>query len=231
MTECRNPELQDLLPDYLSESLGDADRMRVAAHVSACAACDADLVLLRQVRAARMTTAGRAAPIDIARIVAALPAPPARVAQPLDARPAFTLHTNPPSVTEARPARSTRRAVQGTALWRIAAVLGVIAAGGMSVAIARRGIEAVQGTALSAENVAVVADTPSSMIAAAPAESGHVAVPTTGASVPVSYGDLGNYSEDELKAMLDRLDKWDGASSAEPMPTLPLVAVRGGSLQ
>lgn len=225
MTECRNPELQDLLPDYLSESLGDVDRTRVAAHVSACAACSADLALLRQVRAAPL----RAAPIDVARIVAALPLPPSRVA----ARPAFTLHTNPPSVTDARPARSSRRALQGTSLWRIAAVLGVVVAGGMSVVIARRGIDAVQGIpGLRPESVAVVASTPSSTLAAVP-ESGQVsvAVPTPGAGVPVSYGDLGNYTEDELKAMLDRLDKWDGASSTEPMPTLPIVAVRGGSLQ
>jgi len=47
--------------------------------------------------------------------------------------------------------------------------------------------------------------------------------------VSVSYGDLGDYSEAELQRMLDRLEQWDGTSSTEPLPTLPVVSNSGGS--
>ena len=47
--------------------------------------------------------------------------------------------------------------------------------------------------------------------------------------VSVSYGDLGDYSQAELQRMLDRLESWDGTSSTEPLPTLPVVSTSGGS--
>jgi len=33
----------------------------------------------------------------------------------------------------------------------------------------------------------------------------------------------------ELQRMLDRLEQWDGTSSTEPLPTLPVVSNSGGS--
>ncbi len=35
--------------------------------------------------------------------------------------------------------------------------------------------------------------------------------------------------EAELQRMLDRLEQWDGTSSTEPLPTLPVVSNSGGS--
>lgn len=43
------------------------------------------------------------------------------------------------------------------------------------------------------------------------------------ARVSVSYGDLGDYSAEELEVVLARLDRWDGEPSAEPMGALPLM--------
>jgi hypothetical protein len=46
----------------------------------------------------------------------------------------------------------------------------------------------------------------------------------------VSYGDLGDYTAEEMQAVLARLEAWDGTPSAEPLGTLPVVATEGGSL-
>ena len=58
---------------------------------------------------------------------------------------------------------------------------------------------------------------------------GSPARPEGSSRVSVSYGDLGDYSEAELQHMLDRLANWDGTSSTEPLPTLPVVPSSGGS--
>ena len=246
MTECRTPELQDLLPDFVAESLGDADRVRVTAHLAECDACTADLAILRAVRAARVPVP----PVDVARIVAALPRPAA-------ATPVLQVHRNPNVPPSMRPVRSTAGASlwQGRQLWRMAATIGVVLAGGFSVLVARRGgaafdaaPDALQVSKSTTTSTATPATTPSA--ATPPAESASLAdgasASTTPASVTtasnasaghanaghanvaVSYGALDNATEAELQALLDRLEKWDGATSAEPAPTVPVVTSRGG---
>jgi hypothetical protein len=46
----------------------------------------------------------------------------------------------------------------------------------------------------------------------------------------VSYGDLGDYTAEEMQAVLARLDAWDGAPSEEPLATLPVVTTAAGRL-
>src|SRR5918992_5118091 len=71
MTDCRNGEIRDQLPDFVHEQLPAATRAAVAAHVATCAECAAEVALLRELRGAM-----RAGPsVDVARIVAALPRP------------------------------------------------------------------------------------------------------------------------------------------------------------
>jgi hypothetical protein len=71
MIDCANSEVRDQLPDLLTGGLeeagGAAAVARVEAHLSTCAACRAELELLR---AARRTFAGNAAGVDVARIAA-----------------------------------------------------------------------------------------------------------------------------------------------------------------
>jgi anti-sigma factor RsiW len=211
MTECRTPDVQDLLPDYVAESLGAADIARVESHLATCAVCADDLALLRVVRAARPSVSEP----DIARIVAALPAHGTAMGPRLVRDMAA-----PPSVRVA--ASAAVRARRGPPIWRMAAALGVVIAGSMSILVARRGLVPVSpasdGLRAAAESVALV--TPP---ANAPATG------RTGAAVSVSYGDLGDYSEEELQRMLDRLDKWDGATNADPLPGVPMVSTSGGS--
>ncbi len=70
MTDCPNAEIRDLLPDLLHERLDGASRERVEAHLRECADCRQELELLRRLR-----DAAPAPSVDVAGIVAALPAP------------------------------------------------------------------------------------------------------------------------------------------------------------
>jgi hypothetical protein len=72
MTECRNGDLRDLLPDLLNGRLSPDVRQEVEAHVRACADCAAELALLGELRASMASA--RVPMMDAARISAAIPA-------------------------------------------------------------------------------------------------------------------------------------------------------------
>ncbi len=73
MHDCPNAEIRDQLPDLLHGHLDDPSRARVESHLRGCAACRQELELLRGVR-----SAARRVPVNVAGIVAALPAPSVR---------------------------------------------------------------------------------------------------------------------------------------------------------
>ena len=219
MTDCDNAAIRDLLPDMAAGTLPAAEASRVAAHVNGCADCAAELSLIRTARALRP----HARPIDVPSIVAQLPRPAVRMA-------------TAPSLDRAarRPAWQTR------GVWRMAATLGVIIAGGWSVMLLRSGSLATVG--VDRVDSARLSDT-GAIVALSPSTSrGGTSSPTDGGAdgargaasartaTAVSFGDLGDYSDEELQRVLDRLDKWDGATSTETMSTTPIVPVdRGGS--
>jgi anti-sigma factor RsiW len=109
MRDCQDDKLNDLLPEYVAGHLAPLDAASVAAHVEACPSCAAELAVVRAARAAFT-----APPVDIARIVSALPSPPSQVI-PLVAR------------VEKRSRRFTS--------WRIAATIATIAVSGVSIAV------------------------------------------------------------------------------------------------
>ena len=109
MIDCPNGEIRDRLPDFVHGQLDGAARVEVSAHVADCAACTAELTLLRELRASLRW----APPVDVARIVAALP----RSGAP-----------------ERAPHPSPRRASERFD-WRVAAAIVALAVGGGSVAI------------------------------------------------------------------------------------------------
>lgn len=215
MSECSNIDIQDRLPDFVAGTLAASEAAEVTAHLTACAACAEDAALLRRVRALR------SAPVvlDVAAIVDRLPRSAAATAG--DGVPRLRVITGgsdiAPSMQTRRPAR--RRVTA----WRMAAAIGVIAVGGLSAVIARTGglgmLEASRSGELALNDSGAAA-----LVAMAPVggTGGAVAVP-----VAVSYGDLGDYSDDELALMLDRLERWDGAASADPLPGVPLLPASG----
>lgn len=68
MRDCPNVEMRDALPDLMHGTLPAQRFVEVRAHVDACDACRAELVLLERVR-----DSVRAPAVDIERIVAGLP--------------------------------------------------------------------------------------------------------------------------------------------------------------
>lgn len=78
MHSCANDHLRDLLPDWVSGRLAPQERADVGAHLAACASCRAEVEIITTVRRALPAPAA----VDVARIVAALPAPPRPAAQP-----------------------------------------------------------------------------------------------------------------------------------------------------
>jgi hypothetical protein len=215
MTECENAEIRDLLPDLAADVLSPVETARVRMHVESCAECSAELALLHTARSVRP----RIGTIDIARIVSHLPKPPvaAEVDESVRSLDAYRANRRPAA---ARVSRS---------VWRVAATLGVIIAGGWSVYLVQSG-----GLALVAggradssrladvvERTALSGDTARAAVAAA-----------AGSGVAVSFGDVGDYTDEELQRVLDRLDKWDGATSSEAVTTTPILAAsRGGALE
>jgi anti-sigma factor RsiW len=207
MTDCGNAEIRDLLPDLAAGALSPVERSRVQAHVDGCAECAAEVALLRTARALRPNVTS----IDIAAIVARLPRP--------EARPSVV---DDPSIVSLdahrelqRASRQSRRAMSWTgsrSVWRMAAAVGVIIAGGWSVVMVQSGGIGVMtagraDSAQFAETTAVIAS----------------ADPSPRSDVAVSFGDLGDYTEEELKRVLDRVENWDGATSTEAVTTAPIL--------
>ena len=123
MRECVNVDVRDLLPDVALadglSGLSEADRARVTEHLEACAECRAELDMLRTARRAALAATPR---VDVARIVSALPAPPARGKAGTRGR-------------VLRPAARSSAWGGAWSAWRIAAVLSTVAVGGLSIAV------------------------------------------------------------------------------------------------
>ena len=212
MTDCPNGEIRDLLPDLLHDRLTGPSRAAVEAHVASCADCRAELSLLAQARA----TLRRTPALDLAAIVAAVPAPRAAAR---------------------RPSRSS---------WRIAAAITAIAVGGTSVAIANRtpgpASPVAVATAVAPATPAPASAQPVVADPGAPAQprAARVAVGTPAvadAQAPRELtltGAVGDLSDRELAALLGDLRTLDAVPSGEvettPLVALPPAPARGGDL-
>lgn len=212
MTDCSNAAMRDLLPDLAAGLLPASEAARVRAHVEACVDCTEELRVLRAVQALPV----RLVSVDVAAIVARLPKPPSALEDPsvrsLDAH------------RQARPVASRR---VSRSVWRMAATIGVVIAGGWSVVMVQRGGIGMPGAPLT-DSAAIGTSAPaadtqvaSSVLAASDAASAD-------AGAAVSFGDVGNYTDEELQRVLDRLEKWDGATSTESVTTAPILPVSGG---
>ncbi|WP_373064371.1 zf-HC2 domain-containing protein [Gemmatimonas sp.] len=234
MTECRTPEMQDLLPDYVSASLDTTAAALVKQHLSICDPCRDDIAVLRLARAVRP----KAVTLNVALIVANLPRPTPvlrLVRSSTKATPIAAASAMASSTTVSRPRRRWSASV-----WQVAAAVGVMIVGGTSLIVSRSSPNSLTSArsreaqlAEAAESALVqttgAAGTIPSATVARLDSSTSIGSTTRVSRVSVSYGDLGDYSEAELQHMLDRLEKWDGTSSSEPLPTLPVVSTSGGS--
>ncbi len=56
MTIATCADVKDILPEWIRRELGESDRAAVAAHVSSCASCSAEVELLERIQAAAFST-------------------------------------------------------------------------------------------------------------------------------------------------------------------------------
>ncbi len=232
MTDCTNAEMRDLLPDLAAESLSAADISRVRAHVASCAVCAEELALIARVRALRAQPIA----IDVGAIVAKLPKPVARAEAALPAADNSVISLDARRAIAAQaPARRAVTPTRSWGAWKLAAALGVMVAGGWSVMLIRSGgIPSVQ---MSADSVPL-SDVPTATVAsgATPrsADSAPVRVvdPANAESdegAAISFGGMANLTDEELARVLDRLEKWDGATSSEGTTTSPILPSGSGA--
>ncbi len=238
MTDCENAALRDLLPEYVAESLDASTQALVSDHLLACESCRHEVALLTVARAIRP----REISVDQLAIVERLLAlrQSGGRAQ-LGPRLVGTRGVPAGAASSGQVPQTARRLLPTRGLWRFAAALGVVALGSLSLYATRDGRmsrlypkDSVAPVALSAEaaggNITTESfDAPSGRTSpgagsASDRDRSGLGV-VAGTVAAVSVGDLSDYSEAELQGMLDRLNKWDGASSSEVMPTLPIVPV------
>lgn len=219
MTDCGNAEIRDLLPDLAAGALSPVEQSRVQAHVDGCAECAAELELLRVARAVRP----KGVAIDVAAIVAHLPRPVSR-----------PIAIDDPSIVSLDQHRELQRAQRTMArtgsrsVWRMAAAIGVIIAGGWSVVMVQDGGIGVMtagrpDSAQFIEGAPAVGGTTTAVIASAST--------SPMSNVSVSFGDLGDYTDEELKGVLDRVEKWDGVTSTEAVTAAPILPASAGAVR
>jgi hypothetical protein len=227
MTDCPNAEIRDLLPDYLHAQLPDADAARVARHVTTCVECAKEFELLKSAFAVRPRV-----DVNTAGIVALLPTSgPVIVGDaPSVALPPITAtgshHVRPISSAPSVPARWF--AARGLIAIAAAALLAV---GGGSIVLATHASESgsTAGQALDSARLAVAPPTISSVVAETA-----TSLPSTGAAVKgavLSVGELSEYSDAEIESVIKRVEQWDGAAAADPLPGVPLLPSSSGGVR
>lgn len=137
MRDMTRDELQDLLPELLHGRLSATDAAELERAVAADPDLSSDLALLRAVRASQRSLSA----IDVARIVAALPSPPAAQVAP--------------AIDEMALRRDRKRPMISSRFARAAAVL-IVVGGGTMVSVWQG-----RGTASAPVSTVVAIDTPS----------------------------------------------------------------------
>ncbi len=216
--ECPEVELRDALPAFEHGRLSDADRRRLELHLVECAACEAELALLRDVR---MLAMGAAPALDLDRIAAAVSGATVRPrVAAVDDRVVSLAERRERAKSPVRPTWATR--VTSGAGLRAAAALLIVVVGG--AVMATRGEDRAQPTPSGAAvSAATASGSTSSTELAGAAGRGAVAGGTAHA-LGDQFQDL---SDDELSAVLVALEDDDAALPAlEPAVLAP--EFRGG---
>lgn len=216
MTDCPRGDLRDLLPDLLHGTLDEARRAELAAHVAACAACAAELELLRGMRGVLRRTPA----VDPQRIAGAV------IAARRDARTVVM-----------QPGRPGRARSRWSVDWRAAAAIAAVAVGLGAWALVRRGAAPVVAT-----RVAVVPGSSTVPVAPAPVESSatHAPLPTPTTTVAtnpaprggaaraaaggiVPDGGVSDLTDGDLQQLLQALDTLKAVPVTDPAQVSPVI--------
>jgi anti-sigma factor RsiW len=192
MTDCPNGDVRDALPDYLNDRLDSERRREVESHLAGCAACRAELSLLRTLRA----TVQHAPAVDVEAIAASIPRyrAPVRRTWATSGRVAAAI---------------VAIAVGGTSIVLLRGRTPVTPVeGSRPVAVA---------VAPSPDSTTLV---PAPASVEAPAAERVTPAPTVGFSAPVrelaiAGGSIADLSDRELSALVEGIESLDGVPSAE----------------
>jgi anti-sigma factor RsiW len=188
MSDCSNVEMRELLPELLHDALPLPERERLEAHVATCDECTAELEVLRTAR--RVLSSRRIPLIDTAAIVRSLPRPV--------------------------PATAVRRYRTASAL-RIAAAVSVISLGGISLSVARSFFQGASSASSDSALSTVKSGSrgESAVATSQPARPAPSALPIKQSGLTVGGG-LSDLGTDDLKTLLNELEKIEPAPAVEP---------------
>ncbi len=232
MRDCENGEIRDLLPEYLHDALEPVARARVEAHLASCDACAAELSLLRGIRGAL----SRAPAVDVSRIAES-------VRRATSASSRRGVHAETDGGGAARRAPGSRRRLEAWQ-WSVAAAV-LVAVGTFAYAashgsrpplvapVAVRPERTMPGSASrparDTSRALATPATPSTTLAQRDERShagsrapsaATVIAPSTAPDADALLGGLGELSDEDARAMLERLDQVQALPDAEPAPVL-----------
>jgi len=197
MTDCPNGLIRDQLPEYVHGVLPADAAALVCAHLAECEDCRAEVALLGNVRAAL----SQGTPVmDVASIVAALPAP--RVAAPRVA------------------ARRAPRRFAVTAVWQYAAAAALVLAVG-SIALWRSAPDGADQRLADSSSAVAVPGTAASM----PTDAAVVVQSEHGMTFG---GGLSDLSLNDLQSLLGQMDSVRTLPSSNPESMTPVITVKEG---
>lgn len=202
MSDCINVEMRDLLPDLARGALTGPSRVALDAHLATCAACRAELEVVRKAHAALSA----APPVDSARIAAAVTRATAL------RREATT------SVAQARRRRAWGSGAPARRAWLAAASVAAIAAAALLASNLRR-------------DPALPGDAPVVVQGEAPAAPTPVGSEPTRPVTPrpisdaelVMGGGVSDLADADLESLLDVLQQVDTALDVEPAVLSPVL--------
>lgn len=203
MTECTNLEMRDLLPDYARGALVGAAVAAVERHLADCAACRAELAVVRNAQ----LVLGVTARVDTTRIAAAV------------VRSAATRRDATRAVAQAR-RRRMWTAPSSRRMWLAAASLVAVAG---AAALATRSDQ--PASVEDSPRVVVQVDSPTS-----PTPGGTTpGAPVRPATRPMRSNELGvgggltDLADAELESLLRELEGLDAQFEVEPANLLPVL--------
>ena len=202
MNECTNLEMRDLLPDLARGALTGAPLARVESHLATCAACRAELALVRNARA----VLGATPPVDTARIVAAV------------ARSISTRRDATAAVAQSRQRRATRLAVPAKRVWLAAASIAAVIGLSVVASMATRDPAAPQLPPVVARTEQPVAPTP-----VTPEPTRPVTPRPAGRVELVMGGGVSDLADAELESLLQVIDNVGTELDVEPAVLLPVL--------
>lgn len=219
MNDCVSAEMRDVLPDAVHGRLDAAKLAEVEAHVASCDACAAELELLRAVVASMPIVPA----MDVQRIVTALP---------VAAKQGLLLHRGTPEpASESRPPVGRSQSMWSNPLLRVAAAVGVVAAGGLSLLVGRDVLNPEAQVGGNDRRVAVTSRpvaAPSPATTVAPSAPVVVesppSAPVPGAGAGLLMSEVDELSDEHLVALLSEMDSIDALPDIEPETVAPAVA-------